>query len=55
MLAANLFRDGRKEDGLHELQKGLSISPEDHERFLNFYPKGVNDLDVLELISKYSK
>ena len=40
IFAAINFRDGRRADGMEELEKGLSINSLDIDRFFSFFPVG---------------
>jgi hypothetical protein len=54
-LAALYFRDGRRTDGLSELENGLVVNSHEFESFFSLYPDGTGHLDFLELIAKYKR
>ena len=52
--AAILFKEGNINEGLEETENSIIIDQSIAKRLFNFYPDGVDNVDILELFEKYN-
>ncbi len=55
IFAAMNFKEGRRNEGMEELENGLCVDESQSPKFFVFNEDAENDLEVLELIAKYNK